>query len=233
MTTAGEERLREVLRTVRLLKKAQQHHALDGRETLAEKVVRWQRITAPDLPLVVRDHDPAWPTLFEEAQRELDTSVLEPGSGVIEHIGSSAVPGLAAKPFIDLAVAVDTAWPPSARQIEAFARSGYRSYGQSPVAPDVFWFWKVTDRHAWVVHLCQRSDPWLQDAVDVRDYLRAHPTARRRYATEKRRLLALAPRGGMQYSLGKIVQVLELSKQAALWKEGQIKTKGTQAKGAT
>lgn len=221
MTTDGDDRLDEVLRTVRLLKKAQQHDVLDGRETLAEKVVRWQRIESPDLPLEVRVHDPAWSTLFEEARRELISSVFEPAAVVIEHIGSSSVPGLDAKPFIDMAVGVDEPWPPRPRQVEALARARYRAYGQSPVAPDVSWFWKVADGHAWVVHLCQRSHPWLADAVDVRDYLHAHPAARRRYGAEKRRLLALAPRGGMQYSLGKIVQVLELSKQAARWKARQ------------
>jgi GrpB-like predicted nucleotidyltransferase (UPF0157 family) len=52
-------------------------------------------------PIVVTDYNPAWPALFKQERERLDTAL---GSllVIIEHVGSTAVPGLAAKPIIDL-----------------------------------------------------------------------------------------------------------------------------------
>ena len=56
-------------------------------------------------PVVVVPHDPRWPALFEDERARIDRA-LGPWVEQIEHIGSTAVPGLAAKPVIDIMVGV-------------------------------------------------------------------------------------------------------------------------------
>jgi GrpB-like predicted nucleotidyltransferase (UPF0157 family) len=76
------------------------------------------------MPIVVEPYDPEWPRLFE-AERVLLERVLAPWlEGGIHHIGSTAVPGLAAKPIIDIMIVVrDESRVPDA--IERLASVGY------------------------------------------------------------------------------------------------------------
>ncbi|MGB8354353.1 MAG: GrpB family protein [Chthoniobacteraceae bacterium] len=62
----------------------------------------------PDAPIHLVDYDPQWPRLFEEERALLHPILLPWLAGPIEHIGSTAVPGLAAKPVIDIMAAVKT-----------------------------------------------------------------------------------------------------------------------------
>lgn len=58
-------------------------------------------------PVVIVDYDPAWPDVFQ-ALRQQVAAILGDTASAIEHVGSTAVPGLAAKPIIDLDVVVRT-----------------------------------------------------------------------------------------------------------------------------
>jgi len=79
---------------------------------------RLRKITIGELkalagPIVVLDYDPAWPTLFEREAERIRT-VLGDRAVLIEHVGSTSVPGLAAKPIIDiLLVLADTSDEPN------------------------------------------------------------------------------------------------------------------------
>ena len=77
-------------------------------------------------PIVVVEYDPAWPDLFAALSAPVAAS-LGDVAVAIEHVGSSAVPGLAAKPIIDLDVAIRTEMRLPAA-IERLARLGYRLY---------------------------------------------------------------------------------------------------------
>jgi GrpB-like predicted nucleotidyltransferase (UPF0157 family) len=56
-------------------------------------------------PIVVGDYDPSWPSMFDDERTRIEAA-LGPLVLAIEHIGSTSVPGLAAKPIIDLLVGV-------------------------------------------------------------------------------------------------------------------------------
>src|SRR6476660_7377759 len=72
-----------------------------GMETLAERV---KRVTEEDVSIV--QYDPAWPEMFELERQHL-LACLPPGLiGRVEHFGSTAIPGLAAKPIVDMLVEV-------------------------------------------------------------------------------------------------------------------------------
>ena len=134
----------------------------------------------------LEDYDPMWPTKFA-AERQRLGDVLEPWiAGPIEHVGSTAVPGLRAKPIIDIMVAVRTL-EDSRPAIDALRGLSYEYY---PHRADVMhWFCKPSPRfRTHHLHLVPfRSRLWTERLV-FRDYLRSHPQTASEYAALKARL---------------------------------------------
>jgi GrpB-like predicted nucleotidyltransferase (UPF0157 family) len=141
--------------------------------------------------IVVSDYDPAWPTWFAALHAHVRPAV-EGVAVRIEHVGSTAVPGLAAKPVIDMDVVVASEDDVPAA-IERLSPIGYRwrgdlgVVGRESLAPP-------RDRdlpphHLYVVVEDNKAhvDHWL-----LRDVLRAEPETRRRYAALKQRNVGLA-----------------------------------------
>lgn len=127
-------------------------------------------------------YDPAWPSLFESMKERLQ-ALLVGSEAVIEHVGSTAVPRLAAKPIVDIDVIVPSSSdiPDAVRRLES---GGYIHRGDLgipgreafDVPPDVPY------HHLYVVAACTK--PHL-DHVLLRDYLRSHPDAAERYGRRK------------------------------------------------
>jgi GrpB-like predicted nucleotidyltransferase (UPF0157 family) len=133
----------------------------------------------------VRDYDESWPLAADAACRELRAAI--PGVfDAIEHIGSTAVPGLAAKPIIDLMAA--TGRLDAVREREAdLARLGYRH--DDTGMPDRLFYRRsssgVPTHHLHVV----AADTWdSRNERLLRDHLRANPAYVARYAALKLRL---------------------------------------------
>lgn len=145
--------------------------------------------TASEAPIEIVDYDPLWPAKFAEEQALLH-HVLTPWLvGAIEHIGSTAIPGLAAKPVIDLMAPV-ASLPTSLPAIDAAVRAGYVYF---PYKPDVMhWFCKPSaayrTHHLHVVPI--RSAIW-NARLAFRDALRRDPALVADYAELKRPLAAI------------------------------------------
>ncbi|MEV7326804.1 GrpB family protein [Micromonospora sp. NPDC093244] len=149
--------------------------------------------------VVVEDHDPAWALRYASV-RALLTEALGAVAIGVEHVGSTAVPGLAAKPVIDIDLLVeDTA--DESDYLPALERLGYRLVLREPwwhghrmllgAAEDV-------NLHVW-----PRGAPEPVRHLLFRDWLRAHPDDRERYATAKRRLARETAHRPRDYSLAK------------------------------
>jgi len=215
-------RLSEVLGCVRMLRQipAALRERQDRVETLERKFARWQRLRLPELPLEQRAYDPEWAAWFASEEERI-TAALAPRAARIEHFGSTAVPGLGSKNIIDIAVGVagGDAGDEEAAGIEAaLAAAGYASFGNSPIDPVTRWLWRVEDDRAFVIHLCDRGRPWLDEQADLRDYLRACPEERERYAALKRQLAAESGASFLGYSVGKMALSLELVARALEWR---------------
>jgi len=133
--------------------------------------------------LEVKQYDERWPETFVDHRDRLGT-ILRGEAVEIEHIGSTSVPGLAAKPIIDIVVAVDdiTAEEDYLPQMLA---AGYvlrvREPGHRLVrTPEL-------DVH---VHIYQKGDPAVTNYLLLRDRLRADAGERELYARTKRELIA-------------------------------------------
>ncbi len=136
--------------------------------------------------LEIVPHDPAWAAAFR-VEAERIRAALGAVALRVDHHGSTAVPGLAAKPIIDIQVSV------AALQPMDVYRGPLESIGyvHVPHADDAFcpFFHRP---HGWPhthhIHVVRRGDAEERRTLAFRDYLRAHPDAAREYEGLKRRL---------------------------------------------
>jgi GrpB-like predicted nucleotidyltransferase (UPF0157 family) len=136
-------------------------------------------------PVRVVDYDPDWPRQFERL-RERALRALGDLDAVVEHVGSTAVPGLAAKPVIDLDVVVRSA-ADVPRAIERLAGLGYAHVGDKGVpGRDAFRWPPGESRHH--LYVVVDGTPAYRRHVVIRDYLRSHPEEARAYGELKQRL---------------------------------------------
>ncbi|MCG3140126.1 MAG: hypothetical protein HDKAJFGB_01124 [Anaerolineae bacterium] len=132
-------------------------------------------------PIVVLPYDPQWAVQFK-AEREMILSAFDELRAEVEHIGSTSVVGLAAKPILDLAIIVESA-EDALRAITPLVRMGYTCFGEAEVAGRVYF-----DRRAFEpchIHLYVRGNPEIERHFGFRDYLRAHRDAAQEYAELK------------------------------------------------
>ncbi len=123
-------------------------------------------------PIVVVDYDPAWPALFA-ALRAPVAAALGVLTVAVEHVGSTAVPGLAAKPVIDLDVAIPSVSALDAA-IERLAALGYVHKGDQGIPGRAAFDWPPhTRRHH--LYVCTHDSAEYRRHLLFRDYLRAHP----------------------------------------------------------
>lgn len=146
----------------------------------------------PDEPVVIVDYDPRWPALYEQERARVAPAVA-PFAVAIEHIGSTAVPGLCAKPIIDMLVTVER-FGPAERYIPALAPLGYlfRAHPEN-VTRHAFGIRDAEGRRpvpGHNLHIVAHGGPDHRRHVAFRDALRAHPDALREYCALKRKLAA-------------------------------------------
>jgi GrpB-like predicted nucleotidyltransferase (UPF0157 family) len=215
MQTAADARLNRVLRTARRVKHLRARIERYGVETVEETFRRWQAVRIPDLPLAMREHDPAWAELFAEESRRV-RSRLGPAAVNVQHFGSTSIPPLPSKDIVDFYIVIDG--PPDAPElVSAMADLGYELYGNSPVDPATVWYWNTQGDRAFVAHVCPPGRSWLSTVVNFRDFMRTHPEERRRYEEGKRQLAAEAHQDFLGYSVGKMALFAELNEKADSW----------------
>ena len=132
------------------------------------------------------DHDPSWAVKFE-AERPRLAGVFDGKVIGIEHIGSTSVPGLCAKPIVDILVGLREL-ELSAEEIEGMERLGYEYLGEFGL-PGRLYFRKGEPRTHHVHVVAHGGDHWKRHLF-FRDALRSDPEELRRYDELKRRLAA-------------------------------------------
>ena len=131
-------------------------------------------------------YDSSWPVRFEEEAQGLRT-VCGPCALRIDHVGSTSIPGIAAKPVIDVQITV-ASLEPRGVWVERLARLGY-SHHQSPDDAEYPFFHRPAIwPHTHHVHLCLPGSAIGRATLALRDYLRDDPELRHAYEREKRRL---------------------------------------------
>ncbi|MBV9093101.1 MAG: GrpB family protein [Streptosporangiaceae bacterium] len=166
-----------------------------------------------DFQVEVTAYDPCWPGRYrkwcDRLARELGDVALR-----IEHVGSTAVPGLPAKPTIDIQVSVadlddETRYAANIERAGVQLRSRdclhrfFRPYAGQP-----------RDVH---VHVCQAGSEWEREHLLFRDYLRGHADAADAYATVKRESARIWSDDRIAYTEAKTAVILDILAAAEAW----------------
>jgi GrpB-like predicted nucleotidyltransferase (UPF0157 family) len=138
----------------------------------------------------VAAYDPDWPRQFAAERSALEELLAPWLSGPVEHIGSTAVPGLDAKPILDMLAPVSDLAAAEAA-IPVLAR---RSYVHAQHRPAALYFFRpaipAASGHTHHVHLTERGSDLRQERIAFRDALRADPALARQYQHLKDTLVA-------------------------------------------
>jgi len=136
--------------------------------------------------MIVVPYDPAWPAAFER-ERERLRPALGPLALRIEHNGSTAVPGLAAKPVIDIQISVARLHPIDA-YAPALARLGYVHVPHADDAVCPFFHRPAEWPYTHHVHVVEAGGEEERRTLAFRDYLREHADVAREYEALKRQI---------------------------------------------
>ena len=142
--------------------------------------------------VVVRAYDAAWEQAFLAIRSEIQAALGELALR-IEHVGSTSVPGLSAKPIIDLDVVIrdDTAFDAVAFRLQEI---GYQHEGDLGIpGREAFRYDGKEHLQRHHLYVCPQDSPELKRHIAFRDYLRAHPGAVRAYSRIKEEGAALYP----------------------------------------
>ena len=157
-------------------------------------------------------HDPAWHRTFDEEARRIK-GIFGSDALSIEHIGSTAVPDIAAKPTIDILVIVKYA-AVADQYNEPMAALGYSALGAF-IADDTRLFEKeVGDERLFIIHVFEKDHPHTEDMIKTRDYLITHPDEAKAYEALKRNLKKRFPDDYISYRKVKNEYMKELTKKA-------------------
>ncbi|MFX1481762.1 MAG: GrpB family protein [Promethearchaeota archaeon] len=169
-------------------------------------------------PVTVQDYDPVWKTWSEELQSFLDDS-LSRMAVRMEHVGSTAIPGMVAKPIIDLVIVI------SVRDFEEvksrLAKVGFIHRGDLGIkGREAFLLTDVElKKHLPPHHLyvCDLENEELRRLIAFRDYLRVHPEDAAEYSKLKIELVKQYSGDRVRYIDGKDNLVKEILEKALQW----------------
>lgn len=168
-------------------------------------------------PIIVVPYDSQWPPAFRQ---EHDRIAKAFGSNdvIIEHIGSTSVRELAAKPIIDLMIGLDslTDAPPL---ISILQEIGYEYVPEfEDVMPERRYFRRNHEgRRTHHIHMVERESEFWKRHMAFRDFLRVHPEHAKAYGQLKSRLAAQYPQDSEAYMDGKNALIKELEVLALDW----------------
>ncbi|MFF4188894.1 GrpB family protein [Streptomyces sp. NPDC001691] len=133
-----------------------------------------------DEPIILAPYAPAWAALGQELAQQV-SSVLRGMPVAVEHIGSTSVPGLDAKPVIDIQVGCQPVDASTA--VERVKELGFEHLGESGVPGREYL--RRRSGQPTNVHVVEKDGRLWNDSILFRDYLRTHPDAAARYARVK------------------------------------------------
>jgi GrpB-like predicted nucleotidyltransferase (UPF0157 family) len=170
--------------------------------------------------VVVVDYDLSWPATFETLRAPVWAAVRDIAVSV-EHVGSTAVPGLAAKPIIDMDVVVASSVGMS-EAIGRLAALGYDHRGNLGIE-DREAFKSPQELPAHHLYVCLQGSTALANHLSLRDFLRRDPASVARYSRIKKLLATRFPEDIDSYIAGKTEFILTALREMGL-RESELKT---------
>ena len=159
-------------------------------------------------------HNPEWAKLYEQERARI-AAALGPHVLDLQHVGSTAIPGISAKPILDIAAAV-VSFETAAVTIAPLEALGYEYRGEHGIPRRHYFVLRSPDGEATLVHLHMfeiESARWESHLL-FRDYLRAHPEEAQAYQALKERLMVRHHADRAAYTDGKTAFVTRILGQA-------------------
>ena len=170
--------------------------------------MRTQKVT-------VLPYDAAWKQAFETVREQLQAALGDLALA-IEHVGSTSVEGLAAKPILDIDVVIRS-YDDFAAVVQRLAAIGYIHEGDLGIKDrEAFRYDNKPHLQKHHLYVCPADSAELQRHLRFRDFLRSHPEAAQRYGDVKRQAAALYPTDIDQYIAYKSGCIADLYRQCGL-----------------
>ena len=167
--------------------------------------------------IAIAPYDPAWPIMFQMEVAFLRTILPAQLIGRTEHFGSTAVPGLAAKPIIDLLVEVASLDETQRRLVPLMEAAGYDYFWRTDVSPAYAWFIKRNGAGSRTHHIHMvEAESALWERILFRDYLRLFPDEAKRHGELKILLAGKYPQDRIAYTEAKseyVISVTQIARQ--------------------
>jgi len=169
---------------------------------------RIQRVLQDEVTIV--SYDARWPELFRREKEHLLSCLPSDLIRRIEHFGSTAVPGLSAKPIVDMLVEVSDLGATQERIVPSLELQGYNYFWRPTHGDDgpPFYAWFIkrhpnTGIRTHHIHMVESNFTEHWDRLLFRDYLIERPEVAREYESLKLRLAADYPKDRIAYTRGK------------------------------
>ena len=159
-------------------------------------------------------YDPNWPKQFEQLRTML-LGVFGEKALQVEHIGSTAITGMVAKPIIDALVIVEK-MEDFMREKQAMTDKGYE-YKENYIASDTVLFFKVNVEGEKVenIHVCEKDSPKAKHFLVMRDFFRTFPDKARAYSDLKKANAERYPDSYSDYRAAKKSFLDQIEKEAS------------------
>jgi GrpB-like predicted nucleotidyltransferase (UPF0157 family) len=171
--------------------------------------------------VAIAPYDPAWPEFFRQEREHLLACLPRDLIRRIEHFGSTAVPGLAAKPIVDILVEVTDLQATRVRIAPVLQSQGYDYFWRPTHGDDgpPFYAWFIkrdprTGSRTHHLHMVEGHFTEHWDRLLFRDYLIQHPEVAREYEALKVRLASAAPLDRVTYTRGKTEFIEKMTERA-------------------
>ena len=167
----------------------------------------------------VQQYNEKWPESFEKEKKRI-LNLVKQWVVDIEHVGSTAVPGMSSKPTIDMCMIVKTLELADQHIIERLENFGYHYIQEfEKMIPDRRYLQKLNanDEHLFHIHIVCNNSKRCKDYLLFRDYLREHPKEAKKYVSLKHKLSKEFTSNREAYTEGKAAFIRKLLDQAEIW----------------
>jgi GrpB-like predicted nucleotidyltransferase (UPF0157 family) len=168
----------------------------------------------------IETYNSNWPIQFQNIKKTIE-NVFGSKALAIEHVGSTAIEGMRAKPLIDVLVTV-ASYEPFLLEKEKMQALGYE-WGENYIEPNSLLFYKTKDGDQKIenIHVCVEGSPKAVQFVTTRDYLRMHPERAEEYSKLKDALQQQFPDDYPAYREGKQSFLAETERLTQEWLKGK------------
>ena len=168
-----------------------------------------------DEPIHLEKYSPLWKKHFIYEQQRLKAT-LQTNSVNIQHIGSTAISNIYAKPIIDIMIGVET-FPPPQYITNKLINLGYDSLGEAGVPDRLYFIYRQA--LLFNVHIVERDGMHWKSNLAFRDFLKAYPEEAKSYEKVKMKAVRSGALSLLKYSAAKSAIVEELISRALVWQE--------------